>query len=455
MRSSAALLTLCFVAFSPAAHAQAPSGESGGSKPSSEEDALMLQAEEPDASVTKPPKSIDGPTAVDGRSTVQPVLQSGRQRVYVEGALGRIDRRYGLDSQDARRFSLDYSQSWQPTPGWRIALSNRYDNLHPVEDGLSSSINSLREAYASWQDPAGSWVMEAGRINLRNGPAYGFNPTDYLREDALRAITSPDPLALRENRLGTVMLRAQRLWSGGSMSLALAPKLADERSDSSFSLDLGATNRHNRALLSWSQSWGERINSQLLAYSEAGRAPQFGINGTWLLSDAIVAHGEFSRGTEADRLAQVLGVQTVGHRRNRVSAGLTYTTPTRLALTLEYQYNGAAPDRAQWDSFAPVVGVNGLGAYVLDAQRRQDSTSRNAWLLYAQQKSLIWKNLDLAGFVRHNSEDHSHIGWLELRWHFDRVDLAAQWLQSHGNSTSENGLVPNRRMLQVVAAYYF
>ena len=100
-------------------------------------------------------------------------------------------------------------------------------------------------------------------------------------------------------------------------------------------------------------------------------------------------------------------------------------------------------------------GLNALGTYLLDAQRRQDSASRSAWMLYAQQKSSFWKNLDLAGFIRYNADDHSHLSWLELRWHFEKVDLAAQWLQSHGRALTENGVVPIRRTIQMSATYFF
>ena len=46
-----------------------------------------------------------------------------------------------------------------------------------------------------------------GRINVRNGAALGYNPTDFFRSGALRSVVSIDPNSLRENRLGTVMLR--------------------------------------------------------------------------------------------------------------------------------------------------------------------------------------------------------------------------------------------------------
>lgn len=375
-------------------------------------------------------------------------------RLFVEGTAGRLMRRGGLSNTDSRRLSIDYSQTFKPAPGWRAVLSDRFDDVHPAGPGQRSSANSLREAYAGWQDDAGNTLVEFGRVNLRLGPAYGFNPTDYFRDGALRAVTTADPLALRENRLGTVMLRAQRLWSGGGLMVALAPKLADAPSDAPLSLDLGATNRRNRGLVAWSDKLGERVNWQLLGYAEAGRGPQIGANLTALLSDAAVAHAEWSRGSEPDRLPLALGQPAATHARQRLSAGLTYTTSTRTAITAEYAYNGAAPDRAAWNA-ASMLGASALGGYLLDVQNRQDSASRSAWLVYVTQKSLGLKNLDLTGFVRVNAEDHSRFTWLELRYHWDRFDAALQWFGAQGKSLSEYGVIPNRQSLQLLGAVYF
>lgn len=410
----------------------------GSAAAAEDDDALSLQAPAPTAT-----------------NAPQPAAADRSMRLYVEGTAGRLMRRSGLADTDTRRLSIDYSQTFKPAPGWRAVLSDRFDDVHPAGPGERSSANSLREAYAGWQDESGSTLIEFGRVNLRLGPAYGFNPTDYFREGALRAVTTADPLALRENRLGTVMLRAQRLWAGGGLMVALAPKLADAPSDMPLSLDLGATNRHNRGLVAWSGKAGERINWQLLAYGEQGRGPQLGANLTALLSDAAVAHAEWSRGSEPDQLPYALGTTTPSHTRQRLVAGLTYTTSTRLAITAEYAYNGAAPDRAAWNGVGSAGGADALGAYLLDVQRRQDSASRSAWLLYATQKSLGLKNLDLTGFVRVNAEDHSRFAWLELRYHWARFDAAVQWYGAQGRSLSEYGVIPNRQSLQLLGAWYF
>lgn len=404
------------------------------------------RAADDDALALEAPAGVAPPARAE---TTAPAM-----RLYGELATGHLWRRGGLGNADSRRASIDYSQTFRPAPGWRIVLSNRLDDMHPVDAGERATTNSLREAFASWQDEGGQTVVEFGRINLRNGPAYGTNPTDYFRTNSLRAIATADPLALRENRLGTVMLRVQRLWTDGGLTLALVPKLADHRSDAPFSLDLGATNGQRRGLLTWSGKSGDKLGWQLLGYAEQGRGPQWGANGTALLSDAVVAHGEYSRGREHDRLAALLGEAAPSSVRSRWTGGLTYTAPTRTAITLEYAHDGAAPSRAVWDA-AAAQGTDVLGTYLLDAQQRQDNASRGAWLVYVSQKSLGTKNLDLNGFVRVNADDRSRFTWAELRYHWDRIDGALQWWQASGNGRSEYGVIPNRQSLQLIMTLYY
>lgn len=375
-------------------------------------------------------------------------------RWYAEGAVGRMTQRYGLPTVDTRRLSLDLKWSARLSDHWRVLLSDRIDDIHPVDAGAHSTVNSLREAYASWQGEAGQNLVEFGRINLRNGPAYGFNPTDYFRDGALRAITTADPFALRENRLGTVMLRWQRLWSDGGVSLALAPKVADAPNDASFSPDLGATNNRNRALASWSAKFSDRISGQLLALADAERGPQFGASLTGLLLDSTVLHFEWSRGRDDDLFKKVVFSDQQKATRNRVSTGLTYATAGRLSLTAEYEYDGFAPDRAAWDAAAP-AGAAVLGSYLLAAQARQDIASRQAWVLYASQKSAFWKSLDLTALLRLNAGDHSQLAWIEARYHWPSFDGALQWQSTRGSAFSENGLVPARQSLQLLGSWYF
>jgi hypothetical protein len=85
-------------------------------------------------------------------------------RLYGEFAVGRLQRRSGLGDSDMRRASIDYSQTFRPAPGWRAVVSDRLDDMHPAGEGERATTNSLREAYASWQDDGGGMARPTATI---------------------------------------------------------------------------------------------------------------------------------------------------------------------------------------------------------------------------------------------------------------------------------------------------
>lgn len=385
-----------------------------------------------------------------------PVQQrsSAPTRLLIEAAVGAAEQRHGLGSRSISRLSLDTYSSSGFSDGLRGLISARLDTTRPKDPRVDNPVLSLREAFVGWQDDSASTVLEVGRISLRNGPAYGFNPTDFLRDGSLRTVVTVNPLAQRENRMGSVMLRAQRIWAGGGLSLVHSPKLESRSSSRGVDFDWGATNNRSRGVASISARFGERANSQILLYKEEGREAQLGINFTGLLSDALVAHAEWSRGREPDLLTRALGLPRAEVKGNRGVAGVTYSTVFRLSVTAELQYNRFALDRADWRALAG-SSLDLWAAYHLTVQDHLDIASRQALLLYATQKSFILGKLDLSGFVKLNRTDDSRMTWLELRYRLDGLDLAMQWQRTSGRSEAEFGLNPIKQSIGVLAAVYF
>jgi len=383
--------------------------------------------------------SLQGAPVSDAPVREQPM------RLHIEGAIGNTRHRYGLPSAATKRLSIDYRYNLKIDNRWVFSLSDRLDYITPVEPGTESTLNSLREIFLSWRDEDGSQSVEFGRINLRTGPSYGYNPTDYFRDGSLRTITTADPVSIREKRLGTLMLRYQKLWPSGAASFAIAPKVANGASSASFAADFGATNHSDRVLASWSNQFSSRFSGQALAFIEKNNGKQLGANFTALLSDAAVGHFEASRGSGS------MGLGATMANRNRVSTGLTYTTPHRLALTAEYEYNGFAANYADWQT----AETRAVGAYLIDALTRQEIASRSAWLLYATQKSAFLKGLDITALMRVNVQDNSRLGWIELRHHWPNFDGALQLKSSSGHPGTEYGLQPQKLSIQVVGAWFF
>ncbi len=383
----------------------------------------------------------------------EPVQATRHTKMSLEASLGNNSQRNSLMSTDVRRASFDLLYSDKVAPNWRAVLSNRLDAIHPAVAGDDATINSLREAYLSWQPGTGDTVFDLGRINVRSGPGYGYNPTDFFRDGSLRVLTSADPFALRQNRLGTVLLRAQRLWSDGSLSLAYSPKLADAPSRDGLNLDLGSTNNRDRVLMTLGTQWSQRLNSQFLLYKDDNQSATLGANLTALLSDAATAHLEWTHGSEADLQSRALGLATATVTRHRLVGGVTYTTLGKTSITAEYHYNGFGLNQAGWAVLGATPGAQ--LSYLNAALRLQELAPQQAYLIYVTQKGLGLKDLDLTAYLRFNPGDDSKLAWLELRHRWAKYDLSLQWQQNMGSPSSEFGVLPEARLIQVLGNYYF
>jgi hypothetical protein len=373
-------------------------------------------------------------------------------RLYVEGGLARHALR-GAPSDDVLRATLDLRVDTSLRPGLRAVLSDRLDLVRHEADPQERNVNALREAYVSWQARP-DVLVDLGRINLRYGAAWGYNPTDFFRGGALRSVVSPDPPSLRENRQGTVVVQGQKLWSASALSAAYSPKLDTTPSDETFSLDLGSTNFRHRWLLTASHKFSDRLNPQLLLHGGKGMKPQLGVNVSSLLNEATVGYAEFAIGKGRSLAAQALGRPEAERTQRRAAVGLTYTTSFDLSLTAEAEYSTAALTESEWRVLR--AGAQGEHLRLLQfAQREQELPLRRAAFFYATWKNALVRRLDVSAFVRHEPATRSRAQWLEARYRLDRADLALQWLQHSGSADSVFGSLPQKRMVEASVRVYF
>lgn len=382
-------------------------------------------------------------------------------RMFLELAAGhdQLQASRGGGNQGTHRLAFDVAVDTQLAPGWHVLLADRIDQPWPAQLDDQHTINTLKEAYLSWH-VNDDHVLDLGRINVRNGVATGYNPTDYFRQQAVRAAISADPATTKENRLGSVMLRTQSLWTSGSLTFVYAPRLQSFRNENGWNLDFAATNHVDRMQLALSQRWGSLTPQFLLTHAQ-GETLQWGANLTALVNDATVVFIEWSGTSQYSQwvdATRTLAPQTVAtetrHWRQHVSPGISYTTPGNLTLTAEYHYNGAAPDSAQWQA----LQRSGLPLYINYrnwVQDRQELTTRGEWFLYVNGRDLWLNHLDLTGMLNLDAIDHSRRIWVEARYHAGQNDYAVKWQAHQGNVLSTFGAAPQRWSVEALLRHYF
>jgi hypothetical protein len=364
------------------------------------------------------------------------------------------------------RTSLDARHEFKLDDRLRLFVSDRVSVIEQSDldfPAHQSFRNDFREAYASWE-PAAETYVEAGRINLKNGEALGFNPTDFFKARSSVELASLDPSVLRENRLGTVMLRLQRIFDGGAVGLVAAPRLTDPSAidlgvPPSLDPQFGRTNGENRFLLSGRADIAD-FSPELLFLRGDG-ASRVGANLSHGIGDAVVAYAEWSGGQAFGLARQAVAFgKAVGpipalappplpaeggkEWRNQLAAGASITSSSlELTVNLEYHLDQSGFTRQDWrDWFAG--GTNPLLWYIRAfAADRQEPISRQQLFIRADVTNALVRDLELSAFAFVNPDDGSSLAqfaasyYLSDAWTFGVLASA-----NLGAKRSERGSMP-------------
>ncbi|WP_437588900.1 hypothetical protein [Sorangium sp. So ce1000] len=372
------------------------------------------------------------------------------------------------------RTSFDALVKWMPSKRLTFTFSDRLNVIEQDgQDVLSWQTvrNDLREGYVTWE-PASDMFLEAGRINVRNGVALGFNPTDFFKTRSLVGQASLDPSVIRQNRLGAVMARWQALWNGGSASVAFAPKLTDptavlDPDRNGLDPRFDATNAAYRLLSTLSFNVLD-LNPEVLAYVERDRS-KLGVNISRPIGDAVVGYAEWAGGFEKnlatraveygkatgtlpEAMPMLLPADESSKFRNDVAAGFSWVIATKVTLNLEYHFHQAGFTRQDWRNWfetgsdpAPALISSALWyprGYAID---QQEPTSTHQLFVRAAWPKAFVNDLELSGFAFVNLLDGSVLTQIAANYYAsDKWTLAAYGSANIGDGRTERGSLPQR-----------
>ncbi len=440
---------------------------------------VLAADEDQDLNLIPPAAQQSAPAAA-----MPATLSSAAQRNYLEDAFSATPLRDSLAvpfppptpaSWEDRLF-LDSRDEWSLGDGVTLTYSGRF-NLRAANDipfpSHENVRNDLREAFISWQPADGTWI-DLGRINLKSGVAVGYNPTDFFRTRAVVEPLTADPTVLREDRLGTLMLLAQHVWTGGSITAAYAPKVTLPTAIytnidlPSFDPMLDRTNAEHRFLLKGSLTIANGFSPELLLYHAANRTllgtdltiglgqqtigyPEWagGVGGT--LIDSALRYGRETGTLPASAPAVIPDDPTLSFR-NDLAAGVSYTpADTKLTFNLEYHYSQAGFTPRDWRNwFAAAVrrgnipGVDAALWYIRSyAQDQQVPMSQHSAFLRADWVDAFVPDLELTALANVDLLDGSALVQATADYYLSRSwTIGGLASFTYGGRRSEYGSLP-------------
>jgi hypothetical protein len=383
---------------------------------------------------------------------------------------------------------LDTRDEFRLGDEWRLDYSGRlnFRTSNSIPFPTHENVrNDLRELFVEWQPTESTW-FELGRVNIRNGVALGFNPTDFFRPRTVVEALTADLSVLREDRLGTLMLTGQTLWCYGSITMAYAPRVTlptaiyNIRDEPSFDPGLDRTNAQDGMLLKTSLNIADRFNPELL-YFHSGNRTQFGTNLTTPVSREIVAYLEWSGGTRPDLIADafqygrmtgtlpaavttLLPNSTAAHFMNDLSVGASYATENRMTFNLEYHLNEAGFTSRDWSNWFDtsmsrgfIPGVNAALWYLRSyAQDQQEPMSRHSAFLRWDWQDAFVTDLELTALATVNLQDASGFVQATAEYHLSRAWTIGGLISgTYGGRRSEYDSLPGEASVLLRANRYF
>lgn len=417
------------------------------------------------------------PKQVGEAKSAEPVaLSSLSRKIYIEEAFSYSWNRSSLlvplsvvQPVWQSRTSLDGSFNWQAHDRLNLHFSDRL-SLFAQDDltwfGRGTVRNDLKEVYASFEIFPRTY-LEAGRINVRNGVALGFNPVDFFRTRSLVNQVSIDPSSVRENRLGTLALQAQRLWDGGSLTVGVSPavqnttQLTQARSDA-LDLRLGQTNSVNR----WYATVGVEVfglsPQALILYDDIGT--HLGATMSKPIGDSIIAYAEWSGvmssnlSTRAITFGQATGSlpqgmtvipQAAGNGfQNDVALGASWTSPRKLTLNLEYHFHQSGFTSSEFSNWVNLGQASPLSANALwfvrqYAQDQREPLMQSEVFFRFDYPDLLMERWSVSGLAFVNPYEGSTLAQLSTQYFYsDAWTFGLFYTGTFGTTNTEYGSIP-------------
>ena len=325
----------------------------------------------------------------------------------------------------------------------------------------------IKEAYVSWQKSP-TLFFDVGRINVKNGIATGFNPTDYFKAGTVLDRNTEDVSQLRDARLGALLAQGQKLWEGGSATLIASPKISYKTdnwtSDKNITgLNLHKSNDRTRTLIKLTHEISEGFSPELIYYNESGNH-NIGLNFSKVLNKKMFAYMEWNIGKRRQLIDEAFLDARESHQLipeisqkfdtdngekylQQLAVGASYTSASNVTTKLEYHYNEAGLSSSEAQTWFD-LGLNTKNPAVVGqllslrglAQSKGEMLGQHRLFLYSTWQDVGMDDLDLTGLVMGDLNDSSHLLQVKMAYSPNKsTEVSLQAAKFNGDNDSFYG----------------
>lgn len=304
-------------------------------------------------------------------------------------------------------------------------------------------------------DSADQGIWRWGRINLRSGVAFGFNPTDYFRAAGLAGTNQQDAQARRDNRLGNLGLHWSYTQPGMAYDLFYAPKVQVSEHHLGgdkpvIGLHLNDTNPSSRWLLRYSRTHSSGLYQDYTALIDEGDL-QLGANMSQVLSQQWLLYGEVQLSHQTTLRNQWLNVSQGKRVRTLAAVGASFSSERNITTHVEYHYSGIG---LRPEQLGDVISGPERAMRAMFARQSIPLSRHYLWLRAHWQDPFPRTGLSAMGYF--NLDDHSRMLQLSGEYHLnDTWSTSLRANRFMGAANSEFGSSPQTSQVTFQLNYFF
>ena len=318
----------------------------------------------------------------------------------------------------------------------------------------------IKELY--YKDTFFDHHISVGRMNIKNGVATAYNPTDYFRSNASLTLSS-DPKEQKDNRLGSLAIRDVMFIDSFTIKNIFVPRVS--AGDDSFltnkeyiGLHLDSTNELQSINLYVDYS-GFKDTSLALTLHKNDEESDIGLNLSYIYS-ALIIYSESSLRKFEDGFYETYDnlLEDVEFVYETVF-GLSYTNELNIVTSIEYIFNSGGLDEDGWKSFFnrqknPLTAPK-MGAMRGEFAKKGVALSRETLFLLSRSSDVV-TNLDLNAMMWLNPYDKSALTQVGGSYALsDTIETIINYKHYFGDASSEYGSMFNTNEVLVEFQYFF
>ena len=385
-------------------------------------------------------------------------------------------------SAAALRLQAHYygSRALGPNASLLFNLRARTDRVegqsYSFADDFSLDVQELALTYSLGAQTS----LQIGRINIRNGVASGFNPTDWFRDNSLVLTGSAAAADRRNERLGVLALTATTTLGQTLVQAGYRPEIKASSGSiwsdrDNYGLSLDRTNASEAFFIKATPNIGDNLSLTANALMLDGD-PGVGFELSGTIGDNLVLYSEvmaqrrlslaaeaLAGGEGSTALRAGLGADESRKWHVQSALGLNWALPQNLvgmrdiSLTFEHHLNTGGLSGNEIDTLATASGADLAATGLLYglANRRQAPLARQQLFTRIAWND-IWGDSDLAMLAYYVPEDSSGLGQISLDVPIGQnATLNLRAVQSFGDTQSIYGANPTKRSVQAAMIWRF